>query len=106
MPWRSILSKDKSFPPLYLPFHQYRRTQCEGKPHFLLHSEYLLGAMWRVSFVMNSPEVIRNTLLFQEKNRRSHGDCEKVMMNKQKKEGGVKQGRALLAEKQMPRLHC
>lgn len=39
MPRRSILSKDKSFPPLYLPFHQYRRTQCEGKPHFLLHSE-------------------------------------------------------------------
>lgn len=69
MPRRSILSKDKSFPPLYLPFHQYRRTQCEGKTYFLLHSEYLRSAMWRVSCVMNSPEVIRNMLLFQEKNK-------------------------------------
>lgn len=79
MPRRSILSKDKSFPPLYLPFHQYRRTQCEGKPHFLLHSGYLRSAMWRVSSVMNSPEVIRNTLLFEGKKKQ---DYEKVMMNK------------------------
>lgn len=35
MPWCSILSKDKSFPALYLPSHQYRRKHCEAKPHFL-----------------------------------------------------------------------
>ncbi len=69
MPRCSILSKDKRFPSLYLPFHQYRGTQCEGKPHFPLRSKYLRSAMWRVSSVMNSREVIRNMLLFQEKNK-------------------------------------
>lgn len=69
MPRRSILSKDKSFPPLYLSFHQYRKTLCEGRPHFLLRSWYICSAMCRLSFVINSPEVIRNTLLFLEKNK-------------------------------------
>lgn len=65
----SILSKDKSLPPLYLTIHQQRRTWSEGKPHFLQYTEYLCSAVKIVSFVMNSPEVIRNMLLFQEKNK-------------------------------------
>lgn len=69
MPWCSILTKDKSFPALYLPFHQYRRKQCEAKPHFLLYAGYLHSAMWRVSSVMNSPEVIRKMLLLSGKNK-------------------------------------
>lgn len=50
---------------------------------------------------MNTPEVIRNMLLFQEKKQ----DCVKVMMNKRKKKR-MKEGWALLAEKQMPGLYC
>lgn len=69
MPWCSISSKDKSFPALYLSFHQYRRTQCKAKPHFLLYAGYLHSAMWRVSSVMNSPEVIRKMLLLSGKNK-------------------------------------
>lgn len=70
MPQRSILSKDKSRTLLYLPFSSIEKnTVWRQTPFSSPHSVYLCSAMWRVSSVMNSPEVIRNTLLFQEKNK-------------------------------------
>lgn len=105
----AFCQKIKASLPFYLPFHQYRRTQCEGKPHFLLLSEYLCSAMWRVSFVMNSPEVIRNMLLFQEKNKilkKWWWINRKEERKKQKRMKEMKEGWALLAQKQMPELYC